>query len=105
MALSLTRLCLICSYIFNWHLPSTKYHLLLPPLCIFSGPLHSPFSSRDVLLSLGSCSSLSLATSKEDVLMSILKGSALLWAARAWLQVLSHPLTPGGTALEGLCTS
>lgn len=60
MVLSLTRLCLICSYIFTWHLPSTNYYLLFPPLCIFLSPHHSSLSSRDLLLSLGSYTSLSL---------------------------------------------
>lgn len=45
-------------------------------------PLHSALSSGGMLLSLGTCPSLSLATSKQGV-MSITKGSALLWAASA----------------------
>lgn len=63
--LSLTQLCLICSYIFPWHLPSTSYYLLSPPPFSAYSPPHftPPLSSRDPLLSLGSCTSLSLQRS------------------------------------------
>lgn len=42
MVLSLTQLCLICSYIFTWHLPRTNYYLLFPPLCVFPSSHHGP---------------------------------------------------------------
>lgn len=60
MVLSLTRLCLICSYIFTWHLPSTNCYLLFAPLCIFPSPRHGPPLTRDPPLSLSSQAPLSL---------------------------------------------
>lgn len=52
--LSLTRLCLICSYISNWHLPSAKCCTLSPIPALFPPPHHSPFCPTAPLLPLGS---------------------------------------------------
>lgn len=42
MVPSLTRLCLICSYIFTWHLPSKNHSLLFPPSLHIAFPTSLP---------------------------------------------------------------
>lgn len=108
MVPSLTRLCLICSYIFTWHLPSKNRSLLFPPLFAYCLP-HISAPSHP-----GTCCSPVAVThpcvhthpSKwESGAGERQQGSALLWAARAWLQVLSQSSAPSARAPGGLCTT
>jgi len=90
MVFSLTRLCLICSYIFTWHLPSTNCYLLFPlsarSLPHLMAPCH-PGTCCSPLALTHSC--LRKDPSEGEALMRS-KEECLLWAACVWLQVLSQ---------------
>lgn len=109
MALSLTRLCLICFYISTWHLPSTNHRVLFPPPCVFPSPRRSPSSHP------GTCCCPPAATHPHPCLCrhpplgrpdadEPSKGGAWLSASCAGLQTLSQLLTPCAPAPVGLCT-